>query len=457
MDIRLYNTLAREKQSLVPLRAGEVGIYACGPTVYDDIHVGNARPLVVFDVLVRLLRYAFPTVRYVRNITDVDDKINARAAELNLTIDELCETTITRYHQDAAALNIAPPDSEPRATHHIQQMIDMITQLIAGGYAYEAEGHALFSVAEMDGYGKLSGRSLDEMIAGARVEVAPYKKAPEDFVLWKPSEDGIPGWDSPWGRGRPGWHIECSAMSAAYLGPEFDIHAGGLDLIFPHHENEIAQSCCAHGTDKMASIWVHNGYVTVEGEKMSKSLGNFTTVRTARETHHGEVIRYALLSAHYRAPLDFSQAQLTEAKTSLDRLYRAVAAVPDAEAEAVIAGRALESRFCAALCDDVNTPAALSEMHRLAASANKGNRDDAVQLKACGLMMGLFSEADWFTASAASGQDGLSADRVNAFIQERNEARKNRDFARADEIRDMLTSQGIRLLDGPEGTSWERT
>ena len=290
MDIRLYNTKSRSKQAFRPLQPDHVRIYACGPTVYDRIHVGNARPLVVFDVLVRLLRSAFSEVTYVRNITDVDDKINARAAERGISISDLYDETIISFNHDCQALAVQPPDVEPRATEHITQMVEMIGTLIDKGFAYEAEGHVLFAVAKMPDYGLLSGRSLDEMIAGARVEVAPYKAHPADFVLWKPAEADTPGWDSPWGRGRPGWHIECSAMSADYLGTEFDIHAGGLDLIFPHHENEIAQSTCAHGTSQMAAFWVHNGYVTVEGEKMSKSLGNFTTVEEAVKPQKNEVV-----------------------------------------------------------------------------------------------------------------------------------------------------------------------
>ena len=295
MALKLYNTLTRKKEAFVPLEAGHVRIYACGPTVYDKIHIGNARPLVVFDGLVALLRTLYPKVTYVRNITDVDDKINARASERAISIQALCDETIEDFHKDTAALLVAPPNIEPRATGHIAQMIAMTGKLIDKGFAYEAEGHILFSVKKMADYGALSGRSLEEMIAGARVEVAPYKKDAADFVLWKPSEPGLPSWDSPWGAGRPGWHIECSAMAAQYLGTEFDIHAGGLDLIFPHHENEIAQSRCAHNSAQMARYWLHNGYVTVEGEKMSKSLGNFTTVAEALSGHRGEAVRLGLI------------------------------------------------------------------------------------------------------------------------------------------------------------------
>ena len=448
MSLRLHNTLAREKQLFEPRQEGQVGIYACGPTVYDNIHVGNARPLVVFDVLVRLLRYFYPQVTYVRNITDVDDKINQRATERDISIEALCEDTIERFHQDAEALYVKAPDVEPRATHHIAEMIAMIETLIAKGHAYEAEGHVLFAIETMPEYGKLSNRSLEMMRAGARVEVAPYKRDAGDFVLWKPSEPNLPGWDSPWGRGRPGWHIECSAMSAFYLDEEFDIHAGGLDLIFPHHENEIAQSCCAHGKDTMARYWVHNGYVTVDGEKMSKSLGNFTTVRESLEKHRGEAVRYALLNAHYRAPLDYSDSAVQEAKQCLDRLYRAAGDAKAAEE--------LNQEFLAALSDDLNTPLALSVLHKLAKQANQGDREAAGALRACANMLGLLNQDEASWAKGATSADSLSDEAIEALIEERQSARKNRDFARADAIRDTLAAEGVALLDGADGTSWER-
>lgn len=451
MTIRLYNTKTREKQVFTPLEADHVRLYACGPTVYDRIHVGNARPLVVFDVLVRLLRSAFSKVTYVRNITDVDDKINARAAERGISISELCDETILSFHNDCQALAVQPPDVEPRATDHIAQMTGMIATLIDKGFAYEAQGHVLFAVDKMPDYGLLSGRSLDEMIAGARVEVAPYKAHPADFVLWKPAEADTPGWDSPWGRGRPGWHIECSAMSAEYLGAEFDIHAGGLDLIFPHHENEIAQSTCAHSTSQMAAFWVHNGYVTVEGEKMSKSLGNFTTVEQALSQHKGEVIRFSLLSSHYRAPFDFSDSALGQAKTVLDKFYRAVEGVDRAAMLTDPSG--LDRAFIAALCDDLNTPLAISCLHRLAGEANKGDADSAIQLLSCAGLLGLLGDDGWFSHDQTSNSDALAIEQA---IEARNAARAARNFAEADRIRDELAGQGIQLLDGPDGTRWER-
>ena len=451
MSIRLYNTKPKMKQEFAPILPDHVRLYACGPTVYDRIHVGNARPLVIFDVLVRLLRSSFTKVTYVRNITDVDDKINARAAERGISIAELCEQTILSFHEDCQALAVLPPDKEPRATDHITQMIGMITTLIEKGFAYEAEGHVLFAVDKMPEYGQLSGRSLDEMIAGARVEVAPYKAHPADFVLWKPAETDMPGWDSPWGRGRPGWHIECSAMSADYLGAEFDIHAGGLDLIFPHHENEIAQSVCAHGTSQMAAFWVHNGYVTVEGEKMSKSLGNFTTVKDALARHRGEVVRFSLLSSHYRAPLDFSDAALGQARTILDKFYRAAAGADRSNLPSNLSE--LDKEFVSALCDDLNTPLAISCLHRLAGEANRGDTNSAGQLVSCAQLLGLLGDANWFAVSDEAAGD---TQEVEQAIAARNAARAARNFAEADRIRDELSDKGIKLLDGPDGTRWER-
>ncbi|MGB1866421.1 MAG: cysteine--tRNA ligase, partial [Candidatus Puniceispirillaceae bacterium] len=378
--MQLYNTLTRQKQPFIPIDPSHVRVYACGPTVYGRIHVGNARPIVVFDVLVRVLRRLYDRVTYVRNITDVDDKINERAATNGQSITDLCAETIVSFHADTAALGAEPPDVEPRATHHIDEMIAMISLLIDKGHAYVADGHVLFQVSTMDNYGALSKRSMDDMIAGARVEVAPYKRAAEDFVLWKPSAPEQPGWDSPWGRGRPGWHIECSAMAKTYLGEVFDIHAGGLDLIFPHHENEIAQSCCAHGTSHMANYWLHNGFVTMNDEKMSKSLGNIITVEEATSRYRPEVVRAALLSAHYRAPLDLSDSTMQDAHNSLDRLYRAAGT-------AEISDDRVDDEFLACLCDDLNTPAAMARLHELARLANKGDQAAAMALKSSAALL----------------------------------------------------------------------
>ena len=453
--IQLYNTLSRQKELFTPLDPSHIRVYACGPTVYGRIHVGNARPIVVFDVLVRVLRRLYDRVTYVRNITDVDDKINDRAAANGQSIDELCADTIVSFHTDTAALGAVPPDVEPRATHHIDQMIAMISLLIDKGHAYAADGHVLFQVSTMPHYGALSKRSMEDMIAGARVEVAPYKRAPEDFILWKPSTTSQPGWDSPWGRGRPGWHIECSAMAKAYLGEVFDIHAGGLDLIFPHHENEIAQSCCAHGTSHMAKYWLHNGFVTMNDEKMSKSLGNIITVAEATARYRPEVLRAALLSAHYRAPLDLSENAMQDAQNSLDRLYRAAGA-------AITSDMALDDAFMACLCDDLNTPAAMARLHELARLANKGYQAAATALKSSAELIGLLRDTadDWAKAGSAVGDsDDTKLDDaiIDAEIAARNAARATRDFATADAIRDRLAAAGIILEDGQDGTGWRRS
>ena len=453
--IQLYNTLSRQKELFTPLDPSHIRVYACGPTVYGRIHVGNARPIVVFDVLVGVLRRLYDRVTYVRNITDVDDKINDRAAANGQSIDELCADTIVSFHADTAALGAVPPDVEPRATHHIDQMIAMISLLIDKGHAYAADGHVLFQVSTMPHYGALSKRSMEDMIAGARVEVAPYKRAPEDFILWKPSTTSQPGWDSPWGRGRPGWHIECSAMAKAYLGEVFDIHAGGLDLIFPHHENEIAQSCCAHGTSHMARYWLHNGFVTMNDEKMSKSLGNVITVAEATARYRPEVLRAALLSAHYRAPLDLSENAMQDAQNSLDRLYRAAGAAKPSD-------MALDDAFMACLCDDLNTPAAMARLHELARFANKGNQEAAAALKSSAELIGLLRDTadDWAKAGSAAGDSDdtqLDDATIDAEIAARNAARAARDFATADAIRDRLAVAGIILEDGQDGTGWRRS
>ena len=451
MTLTVHNTLARAKQLFEPLDPEHVRLYVCGPTVYDLAHIGNARPVVVFDVLYRLLRRLYPRVTYVRNITDVDDKINARAAETGEPIDRITAKTTEAFHADMAALGTLPPDVEPRATDHVGAMIEMIEKLVADGHAYEADGHVLFHVPSMADYGRLSRHSREELIAGARVDVAPYKQDPADFVLWKPSSDDLPGWPSPWGRGRPGWHIECSAMSRAYLGDAFDIHGGGADLIFPHHENELAQSVCAHGPP-FVRYWMHNGYLVVNREKMSKSLGNVLTVRELLADTPGEAVRLALLQAHYRAPLDFSLDSLTEAKSSLDRLYRALrdagAHEPGEPVPAVLE----------ALLDDLNTPAAIAALHETATELNRAEDGDekaalAGSLLGAGELLGLL-QAD---PTAWLHGEGGDSDEIEALVAERFEARRARDFARADAIRDTLAARGIALEDGPDGTAWRRT
>ena len=449
--LRLFNTLSRKKEDFVPIDPAHVRVYACGPTVYGRIHVGNARPIVVFDVLVRLLRLRYPRVTYVRNITDVDDKINIRAKERGISIDDLCAETIYTFHNDTARLGSVDPDIEPRATHHIDEMQAMISALIEKGHAYEADGHVLFQVSTMDAYGALSKRSMDELIAGARVEVAPYKREAADFILWKPSNDEQPGWNSPWGWGRPGWHIECSAMAKAYLGEVFDIHAGGLDLIFPHHENEIAQSCCAHDSKYMAHYWLHNGFVTMNDEKMSKSLGNIISVTDAANKYRGETLRAALLSAHYRAPLDLSDNALRDARNGLDRLYRAVGEI------AAVSDR-VDEEFTACLLDDLNTPAALARLHELARLANKGNAGASEALKSSAAVIGLLQQtaSKWAKADETVGKDGIGDTAIGALIMARNQARADLDFVRADEIRDQLTKADIILEDSVDGTTWRR-
>ena len=441
--LHLHNTLTRKKENFEPLDAEHISMYVCGPTVYDLAHVGNARPVVVFDVLYRLLKTIYPKVTYVRNITDVDDKINAKAAETGEDIRTITERTADIFHKDMTALNALDPVFEPRATDHIPEMIDMIKVLLDKKHAYEAEGHVLFSVSSWDGYGKLSGHNWDEIIAGARVEIAPYKQDAADFVLWKPSNDGEHGWDSPWGFGRPGWHLECSAMSNKYLGEEFDIHGGGQDLIFPHHENEIAQSRCSHGTDSMAKVWMHNGYLMAEGEKMSKSLGNFYTVNDLLEEFPGEAIRLALLSTHYRQPMDFTKAGIAEAKRKLDGWYRLL--------NGAIDEGALPEAVLAALSDDMNTPQAIAEMDSLANQARAGDSAAGSGLKAAANMLGLLQQDPevWFKGA---GDEAA----IDALIEQRLEARANKDFAESDRIRDELAGQGIVLEDGPEGTTWRR-
>ena len=439
--LRIHNTLSRKKEVFEPLDPDHIRMYVCGPTVYDFAHIGNARPVVVFDVLYRLLKIQYPHVTYVRNITDVDDKINARAAESGEDIRTITTRTTEQYHQDMAALNALSPDIEPRATDHIPEMIAMIETLIEKGHAYEADGHVLFSVSSWDGYGKLSGHNRDEIIAGARVEIAPYKKDPADFVLWKPSTGIEPGWDSPWGFGRPGWHMECSAMSNKYLGPEFDIHGGGQDLIFPHHENEIAQSRCSHGSEIMAHYWMHNGYLMAEGEKMSKSLGNFYTVHDLLDEFPGEAIRLALLKSHYRQPLDFTKAGIAEAKKELDRWYRVIGTETETDGE-------LSEAVLHALQDDLNTPKAIAELH---------NQTDASVLKASAGLLGLLQQNPeiWFKGNEPDGE-GLSEADIDALIAQRTQARVDKDFAESDRIRDELAEKGVVLEDGAGGTTWRR-
>lgn len=461
MALSLYNTQTRKKETFVPLNEKQVGMYVCGPTVYDLAHIGNARPIIVFDVLYRLLRkiYGEGCVKYVRNITDVDDKINAAAKQSGEPISAITARTTQAFHEDIAELNALPPDVEPRATDHVAEMIEIISTLIGNEHAYEKDGHVLFHVPSDNGYGKLSHRDRDEMVAGARVEVAPYKRDPADFVLWKPSAEGLPGWDSPWGRGRPGWHIECSAMSRKHLGVTVDIHGGGADLIFPHHENEVAQSECSCPGHDFVRHWVHNGFLSVNGEKMSKSLGNFITIRQALEGAPGEVLRLMMLSTHYRHPLDWSEEGVRQARTRLDRLYR-VLQKAGAAAEEYKGDMSLQGDdFSKALQDDLNTPLALSVLERQADELSKSDGPELIihynSLRANANILSILQKDPeaWFKGGEAASDVG----HIEAQIALRIEARKNKNFASADNIRDALVENGIILEDRPDGsTDWRR-
>ncbi|MHB8267765.1 cysteine--tRNA ligase [Bradyrhizobium sp.] len=467
MDLRLYDTLTKEKRPFVPLDPDNVRMYVCGPTVYDFAHIGNARPVIVFDVLFRLLRHLYGEkhVTYVRNITDVDDKINARAAQdfpdlpLNEAIRKVTEKTAAQFHADAAALGALPPTFEPRATDFVlpradgkTDMVTLIKQLIASGHAYEAGGEVLFDTQSMPDYGALSGRKLDEQRPGARVAVDAHKKSPLDFVLWKQSSGDEPGWESPWGRGRPGWHIECSAMSEAYLGEVFDIHGGGLDLIFPHHENELAQSRCAHGTSVMANYWMHNGFLEVEGKKMSKSEGNFVTIRELLADWPGEVLRLNMLRTHYRSPIDWTVASLEESKKTLNSWYEIVGDNTNSAGE-------VDESVAALLSDDLNTAGAIARLHAIAASrvgtVGRLQLDVKEKLKASAMMLGLLGKTKKEYLESYPKAVAVNKELVNASIAARNAARARKDFKESDRIRDELTAMGVVIKDSKEGTTWE--
>jgi cysteinyl-tRNA synthetase len=461
MELRLHDTLTREKRAFVPLDRNNVRMYVCGPTVYDFAHIGNARPVIVFDVLFRLLRHIYGAdhVTYVRNITDVDDKINDRAVRdfpglpLNEAIRKVTEKTAAQFHADVAALGCLKPTYEPRATDFVlprpdgrADMVTLIQQLIARGHAYEANGEVLFDTQSMPDYGELSGRKLEEQKAGARVAVDAHKKNPADFVLWKQSSADEPGWESPWGRGRPGWHIECSAMSAAYLGDVFDIHGGGLDLIFPHHENEIAQSRCAHGTPTMANYWMHNGFLEVEGAKMSKSLGNFVTINEVLADWPGEVVRLNMLKTHYRSPIDWTLKGLEESAKTLDDWYWVAADIRgERPSEAVIE----------ALSDDLNTPQMIASLHSLRNSAASGNERDRDEFAASLRLLGFLSESAAAWKDRKQQASGVDAKQIDGLISERTAARARKDFKESDRIRDELAAMGVVIKDSKEGTIWE--
>ena len=458
MSIALYNTLSKSKEAFVPLDPERVTMYVCGPTVYNRVHIGNARPAVVFDTLYRVLQSQYPNVVYARNITDIDDKIMNTAAELGEDITELSQRYAQAYFEDMEALNCLDPNIIPYATQHIPEMINMVERLIAKGHAYAAEGNVLFAVQSMANYGQLSGRSLEDMLAGARVEVASYKKYAGDFVLWKPSADNEPGWDSPWGRGRPGWHLECSAMIEKHLGDTIDIHGGGQDLVFPHHENEIAQSCCAHDGKPFANYWLHNGFINIEGEKMSKSLGNFRMVNDLLDQYPWEVLRYVILSAHYRSEQNFGKDLLDSAWRSLDSLYGYLRGQAD-----VAPTLDKNSPGYAALLDDLNTPVAISELYRLAKEMHGANGEAKAQLHSqlMGLagLMGLLQQnpEQWFKQARGGDAESISEAEIEATIARRQQAKADKDYAGADQVREDLLAQGIVLEDSREGTTWRRS
>lgn len=429
--LSLYNTLTRSKQAFTPIDASNVRVYVCGPTVYDFAHIGNARPVIVFDLLFRLLSKLYPKVTYARNITDVDDKINARAFERGISIRELTDGTLKQFHEDVDALGVLRPTVEPRATDHINEMIAIIEALISNGHAYVAQGNVLFNVPSMANYGQLSKRPLDEMIAGVRIETESYKQDPMDFVLWKPSSVEDPAWDSPWGKGRPGWHIECSAMSHKHLGAVFDIHGGGLDLIFPHHENEIAQSVCAHNTPVMANVWMHNGFLQVEGQKMSKSLGNFVTIREVLKDYSGDVVRFAMLKTHYRSPIDWTVKALEEAKNTLADFVCFIDNAPQAN---------LPNSILEALCDDLNTAKMIAELHALKSSGDKA---------------GLAAALNFLGFSTVKPAISIDMTHIAPLLDARAQARANKDFALSDKLRDELLAKGIAVKDSKEGQKWE--
>ena len=453
MALKLYNTQNSSKETFVALDPEHITMYVCGPTVYNRVHIGNARPAVVFDTLYRLLKTLYPKVTYARNITDIDDKIMKAAKETGEEIAKITDKYAKAYQEDMAAINNLQPDITPYATEHLPEMIAMVQSLIDQGHAYESAGHVLFDVQSMDDYGKLSNRKLEDMLAGARVEVASYKRYAGDFVLWKPSTEDEPGWDSAWGRGRPGWHLECSAMIEKHLGETIDIHGGGRDLVFPHHENETAQSVCAHGGKQFVRYWMHNGYINIDGEKMSKSLGNFRMVNELLTQFHGEVLRFALLSAQYRSELNFSADLLEQASKTLDTLYGYLRGLENVTVDESFS--LSESKAYAALLDDLNTPLAIAELHALGKSLKQLEGDAQVQAKsefmAISNLLGLLQEnvEGWFTADT---EGAISSDEVEAQIVQMKQARKDKDYGRADEIRDALQAQDIIL----ERDGWRR-
>jgi cysteinyl-tRNA synthetase len=443
--LKLSNTLTRKKEEFVPIDKDHIKMYVCGPTVYDYPHVGNARPLIVFDVLFRLLKTFFnkSKVTYVRNITDIDDKIIEASNKKNISINELTQKVTKDFHDDCNYLGCLQPTNEPKATEHIKEMIDLVEKLLKNNFAYISNDHVYFNVSSFDSYGQLSNKKVDDLISGARVEVSDYKRNPADFVLWKPSNDGEPSWDSPFGKGRPGWHLECSAMSEKYLGSHFDIHGGGLDLIFPHHENEIAQSCCANKTKYFSNFWLHNGYVTVTKQKMSKSLGNFITINELKEKYNGQVVRLAMLSTHYTQPFDWNNEILSSSKKILDKWY-----------DFYNDNNNLSLSDLSFLLDDLNTPQMITNLHELYSKAKNGDKDASNKLSSSCKILGLFNE-DKKSYEKSKKLGKLDESEIEKLILKRNQARDQKDFKTSDEIRDYLDQNGVLIKDTKGKTTWE--
>jgi len=447
-NLNFFNTLSNKREKFIPIDNNKIGMYVCGPTVYDFPHIGNARPLVVFDTLFRILKkiYGENKVTYVRNITDIDDKIIESSKKNKKSIKELTETITTSFYEDCKYLNCLKPNYEPKATEHIKEMLNMVTNLLKNKHAYENEKHVYFSVSSFEKYGKLSNKNSEQLVAGSRVEVSKYKKNPLDFVLWKPSEENDPGWDSPWGRGRPGWHLECSVMSEKFLGKQFDIHGGGLDLVFPHHENEIAQSCCANKTDNFANYWLHNGFVTFDKEKMSKSLGNIVTINKLRENINGQVVRLALLSSHYKQPLDWNEKLINESQNTLDKWYGQYEKVESEE---------LQNDVLEPLMEDLNTPEYITKLHHLYDESLKGNKSSKIKFLTACKIIGLLEDDKQSWENFKKSKVKINENFINQKIKDRNNAREKGDYKLADVIRKELEDNGVTIEDSQNKTTWK--
>ncbi len=447
MDIFLTNNLTNKKEKFIPKNENNVGMYVCGPTVYDDPHIGNARPIVVFDILFKILKNKFPLVTYVRNITDIDDKIIKSSQEKKISISNLTENVIKNFHEDCKFLNCESPSQEPKATDHINEMIDMILELIKNGFAYESNQHVYFEVKKFNDYGQLSNKRLEELIAGSRIEVSDNKKSTEDFVLWKPSKENEPAWDSPWGKGRPGWHLECSAMSKKFLGNEFDVHGGGIDLLFPHHENEIAQSRCANNTNTLATYWVHNAFISMSNEKMAKSQGNILKIKDFKKKISGQVLRLALISAHYRQPLDWNDKLLKDCNSTINKWYNVYQSIDE---QIIIPIEILKPLF-----DDLNTPGYIANLHNLYEKAQKGSIDDKKLFISACQFIGLLNETKESWLSLRKDQISINETEILSMIEKRNIARANKDYEEADKIRDELLDKGVLIEDKDGKTNWK--